>query len=144
MTTYRSMVTPIVSIFDDQNFDPKLNTDEVDLIFKVPTSHFMTNKYHRAVLSEYKGRKFYVHYFDWVHNGEKVVIPGTTAMLTALLSAVVHSKIPDYDIDPSFKWNNENLVDFLDYVNLDLSSIMIKDMTKDKYKPTLGNAVKDK
>jgi coenzyme A diphosphatase NUDT7 len=127
-TTFGKIITPVIAIFDDTKFEPKLNTDEVDLIFKVPTSHFISSEHHRLLLTRYKKDHFYIHYYDWMHQGEKLVIEGVTSTLSVNICSIIHSKLPEFRIDPVYDVNLDNINDYMEWLSLDCAREIVKDI----------------
>lgn len=127
-TSHGSIVTPIVAFLDEAKFNPKINYEEVDLIFKVPTEMFLKKEMHYCSLFTYKKDKFHMHYFKWKHQDQNCLITGITSTLGILISSIIHSQLPQFEFAPDINLELDKLNDYLDHLNLNNGKQFIKDL----------------
>ena len=115
MTTNADLVTPVIAFFDDTDFKPVVNHDEVDLVFELPTERFLmqghgySNKCFKSGNTQY-----FVHYFEDALEGKVLNTWGFTALAAILVSSMLHSRMPEFPLDPEMPLTNENSVEYLD------------------------------
>lgn len=138
-TTAGVLITPIITYFKNKSsFMPKINKDEVDYMFNLPTKSFLDKNGHRAKIVGID-HKFYLHYFDrniidYVSGQTKSVsIWGVTAFMSICISALINSKLPNFDVDPVEKFTFTNLNQFLEhYLKVKSKSLIHAYATKPK------------
>jgi 8-oxo-dGTP pyrophosphatase MutT (NUDIX family) len=109
------LVTPVIAFLDDENFSPKCNKDEVDFVFEMETINFLNKQNHTYKSVKSANKEFFVHYFEDSVNERKVSIWGMTSILSVALSSMLHSRPPDFSVDPDFQLNGLNLNHFLEF-----------------------------
>ena len=132
------LLTPIVVYFDQNDFKPKINKDEVDFMFNLETKRFLEARGHT---SRSLGG-FYVHYFDDkinVNSSMKSINTwGVTAFLCVCLSSAIHKQLPEFSIDPSAKLEGDKLNEFLEhYLKVKSKSLISVFAAKTKISDTL-------
>lgn len=113
----RYLVTPVVAHFDEENFKPNLNLQKVQTLFQVDTLKFLLDESHRCSTSKsHTGVQQYVHYFDHrLQCGTNIPIWGWTSLISIGLSSMIHSRTPEFMVDPAMQINGLNLNQFLDF-----------------------------
>ena len=116
ITFSQTLVTPIVAYFDAESFKPVLSTDEVEMIFDLPTERFLSDANHKISSIKNEKGEYFMHYFKDTLTGKKVTTWGFTAFLSAIVSSVIHGHAPDFELDPNLKWSpkERNLNEFLE------------------------------
>ncbi|RNA05662.1 peroxisomal coenzyme A diphosphatase NUDT7 isoform X2 [Brachionus plicatilis] len=114
LTTRGNLITPIVAYFNDMMFMPDLSKHEVDFVFELPTDRFIKNERYKSESFKRNKDVFTVHYFEDVVNGKQVTTWGATALMCTFISSVLHSRIPQFELDQQDPLTNENIYDFLD------------------------------
>jgi 8-oxo-dGTP pyrophosphatase MutT (NUDIX family) len=125
MTTNGDLVTPIVAYFDETDYKPILNPDEVNHVFKLPTERFLSKENYSFKSFKSGKTHYYVHYFEDSVNGKQFKTWGFTAVVSVLVSSMLHSKLPEYMFDPEIELTNENKSEYLD-MYLDKSTKHLK------------------
>jgi 8-oxo-dGTP pyrophosphatase MutT (NUDIX family) len=120
------LVTPIVAYYDDYNFNPVINQNEVEFIFKIPTKRFLSKKNHHSK----RLQKFYVHSFSDEIDEKALNVWGFTAMVCICVSSVIHKQNPDFEIDPVEKYSFDKLDEFLKHYLLVKSKPLINSVLK--------------
>lgn len=121
------LVTPVVAYYEDQDFIPVINQNEVDFIFKIPTKRFLSNENHHVK----RLQKFYVHSFFDKFDNRTLNVWGFTAMVCICTSSIIHQQNPEFDIDPIEKYSFEKLDEFLCHYLLVKSKSLIESILKD-------------
>ena len=124
ITFNRLLVTPIIAYFDKEKFRPKLSKEEVEYIFELQTERFLDKRGHKSELFKSEAGEYLVHYFS-----DKVITLdekqasctriaktwGFTGFMCTLVSTVLHSRLPEFDLMPnSGKLDINNLNQFLE------------------------------
>ena len=92
----------VIGMIDD-NFK-NVSNDEVEFIFKLPLSRFLSQKGHNysEYFADYTNDKRYLHYFhDTVLNNEHVCTYGVTAQILIELAIAVYEKKPEFEVMPN-------------------------------------------
>lgn len=131
-TSHGYIVTPIVAFLNEDKFIPKINYQEVDLIFKVPTEIFLKKEIHYCSHLTYKKDKFFMHYFKWKHQDQNCLITGITSTLSILVSSIIHSQLPEFKFAPDINLELDKLNDYLDHLNLINGKAFIDDFNEKK------------
>lgn len=114
MTFNQVIVTPVIAYFDKSHFKPVLNATEVELIFDLPTERFLTNANHKTKLFSNASGQYLAHYFKDKIGDRIITTWGFTAFLAIVISSVLHSRTPTFDVFPGHKLTNHNLNQFLE------------------------------
>ena len=114
MTTNSDLVTPIVAYFDETNYKSIVNQDEVHHVFKLPTERFLSKENHSYKCFKSGKTQYYVHYFEDLVDGKQFTTWGFTAVVSILVSSMIHSRLPEYSFDPEIQLTDENKRDYLD------------------------------
>ncbi len=85
------LVTPFVAVIPD-DFIPIPNSDEIQIVFRVPLTFFMTTGNHWAEEIETQFAKVFVHHFEF----EGYDIWGLTAKLILRLLEIGLGHVPDF------------------------------------------------
>ncbi len=109
------LVTPVIAYFNKTNFKQILNSNEVDMLFELPTQRFLSKKNHKIELIKNERGMYYIHYFkDHLNNDIEITTWGFTAFLSSIISMIVHNRNPEFDLAPSNKKIDlDNLNEFL-------------------------------
>jgi hypothetical protein len=109
------LVTPIIAFFDTKKHLSKLNRNEVDLVFELPTERFLRDDYHIMKHVSNNNGDYLIHYFQDKIN-EKLIIQtwGFTAFVAIIVSSILHGKMPNFEIAPSSILDLNNLNSFLE------------------------------
>lgn len=99
-------ITPITG-FIPETFEPNINPNEVDDVFRVPLIDFLLHDHHKSQQMPNKGRFARLHFFEHTINGKKFMTYGLTAYLCILAACIVYQRAPDFDMEPGF--DRENL-----------------------------------
>lgn len=117
ITSSKTLVTPVVAFFDDSHYEPKINKNEVDLVFRLPTSRFISKIDHKR--ESYKipntNDEYYVHYFKDKVDGVEITTWGVTALICILTSSILHSRAPQFQLDPQYEFDKERINEYLKY-----------------------------
>ncbi len=82
ITPNRTLVTPVIAFFDDDGYSPVINKDEVDSVFKIPTSRFISKENHEHKSFKLKNQdEYFVHYFKDLINNVEINTWGLTALI---------------------------------------------------------------
>ena len=123
MTTKGDLVTPVIAYFDDTDYEPIVNKKEVNQVFKLPTERFILNEGYTCKKFKSENTEYYLHYFDDNLNGAPIQTWGFTALTSILVSSLLHSRLPQFPLDPDIQISNESLLQFLDfYLNKTIQS----------------------
>ena len=114
LTTRGNLITPIVVYFNDTMFTPDLSKHEVDFVFELPTDRFIKNERYKSEIFKRGKDLFTVHYFDDSVDGKKITTWGATALMCIITSSVLHSRVPQFEVDKQDSLTNENIYDYLD------------------------------
>jgi coenzyme A diphosphatase NUDT7 len=120
-TTSRTLVYPVIVFFDDADYKPKVNKDEVDHVFKIPTIRFIQKENHEHKSIKLRnGDEYYVHYFKDTINGIEIQTWGLTALICIITSTILHSRAPEFTVDPKFDFNKlrfkKRINEYLKYI----------------------------
>lgn len=114
LTTRGNLITPVVAHFNDAMFTPDLSKHEVDFVFELPTDRFIINERYKSEGFKRGKDLFTVHYFEDLIAGKQVTTWGATALMCIIISSVLHSRIPQFEVDKQDPLTNDNIYDFLD------------------------------
>jgi len=114
MTTKGDLVTPIIAYFDDTDYEPILDAKEVNQVFKLPTERFILNEGYSCKQFKAESTEYYLHYFKDTVNDKTIQTWGLTAFVSVLVSALLHSRLPEFQLDPDIKLTDESVLGFLD------------------------------
>ena len=113
LTTYfLGLVTPIIAYFDDSNYTPVLNKDEVECVFQIPTERFISGQNYEQKLLKNKADEYLMHYFQDDVDGKTYKTWGVTAHIIILTSIILHSRLPPFKFDTQLELTMENLPDY--------------------------------
>ena len=136
VTSKGDLVTPVVAYFDDDDFKPVINEHEVELVFSLPTERFLFSERYTRKSIKNTTDEYYLHFFKDVVNGKPIETWGLTALLCIVISSMLHSRPPSFEVDPTHPLSNENTIDYLDDYLLNKSKRLIdyhaKRQTKSK------------
>jgi 8-oxo-dGTP pyrophosphatase MutT (NUDIX family) len=137
ITTNGSIITPVVAYFDKTEFRKKLNEHEVELIFDVPTESFLLSEMHtHSSIKSNKHTEYFIHTFKHEladqMNPKTLSITGVTAFISIVVSSILHSKSPEFILDPQLNFKHENSNEFLENYLLDKSKYLISYLAKNK------------
>jgi 8-oxo-dGTP pyrophosphatase MutT (NUDIX family) len=128
-----TLVTPVVALFDKSQFIPRVNFDEVEIIFELDTERFVSlNGYRNETkVSIFDDSGYLVHYFDdnvILENQSIVSVTtwGFTAFLSCCVACVIHSKIAPFPLvnKSSVVFNIDNLNEFLEAFLFDKLAVL--------------------
>lgn len=108
------LVTPVIVHFDQANFKPVLNQDEVDLVFDLPTERFLSSSGYEMKHVKNKGGSYYIHYFKDQIKDREVVTWGFTAYLCTVISMILNSRSPEFQLAPNIKFTENDVNSFLE------------------------------
>jgi peroxisomal coenzyme A diphosphatase NUDT7 len=114
MTTKGDLVTPIIAYFDDTDYEPILDVKEVNQVFKLPTERFILNEGYSCKQFKAENTEYYLHYFKDTVNDKAIQTWGLTAFVSILVSSLLHSRMPEFQLDPDIKLTDESILGFLD------------------------------
>jgi len=122
ITSNSVLITPVVAFFDNEQFTPSLNKDEVDMVFELPTDRFIKSEGHETKSVKLKGGtdEYFVHKFrdNVVMGGQEATVVetwGVTAMICIAVSTMLHSRAPSFSVDPKFEFRNDNVNEYLEF-----------------------------
>lgn len=84
------------------------------MIFDLPTERFLKNHDHKTKTVSNQGGQYHLHYFKDVINGKNITTWGMTAFLSIVVSALLHSKPPEFDLILGKKFDIENINKYLE------------------------------
>lgn len=117
LTSNGILINPIISYFEKCNYKPILNKNEVEMIFELPTERFLSKNGHHYKLIKNGKSEYYIHFFDDIINGKKITTWGATAFLSIIISSILHSRVPEFSVDPQIELSNQNINNYLqDYL----------------------------
>ena len=108
------LLYPIVVYFDNEQFSPVLNKHEVDKIYELPTDRFLKCLNHEISHVELKNDEYYLHYFNDIIDQEEITVWGITALISIIVSTVLHKQSPSFSIDPLINIDPNNVHQFFD------------------------------
>lgn len=126
LTSNGNLITPVVAFFDTTDYVPKLNKQEVESLFELPTERFIIKERYKTEVIKHKKDEFLVHYFEDMVNDRLVTTWGATALLSIIISSILHSRIPEFAVDNQIPLTNENIYEFLDNYLLKKSSKLLE------------------
>lgn len=110
------IITPVLAFFNDEDFEPVLNKDEVDMIFELPTDRFIASEGHESKSVKFKGNdEYYVHSFEDHVGNEVIKTWGATANICMVVSTMLHSRAPNFVVDPKFEFKNNNVNEYMEF-----------------------------
>ena len=117
ITSNKTLVTPVITFFEDNDYEPKINKNEVDLVFRLPTDRFIfkENHKHESYKIEKTGDEYYVHYFKDILNDKEITTWGVTAIICILASSILHSRAPEFKVDPIYDFDKTKINDYLKF-----------------------------
>ena len=114
ITFNQLLVTPVVVYFDQTNFKPMINKNEVEMIFDLPTERFLSKNDHETKVFKNKSGEYLIHYFKDFIQGREVITWGFTSFLSILISSIVHSKQPDFKLIANMEFEEKNINHYLE------------------------------
>lgn len=126
LTFNHILVTPVIVYFDQTNYTPILNLNEVDFVFDMPTDRFLRKDGHNMKIFENNNSKYYIHYFQDLIKNRQITTWGFTAFLSIAISSVLHSKQPDFDFISIDSLDSQNLNEFLFDFSLNILKVFSK------------------
>ena len=123
------LVTPILVHFNKEEYVPILNTDEVELVFELPTERFLIDEGHTSQNYESNGNSYLVHHFKDMIDEREMETWGYTAFMCAIISTLIHSHGPVFKLVPNMNFEPENMNEMLEAFLLKKLSF-IKDSEK--------------
>ena len=110
------LMTPVLAFYDHEAFQPKLNKNEVDFIFDLPTDRFINSHNHEAKAVKLRNNdEFYVHWFQDEIQGRVIKTWGATALICIAVSSMLHSRAPTFQVDPKFEYTKDNINEYFDW-----------------------------
>lgn len=95
----RQPVVPVVGLVPE-NFQPAIQTSEVEAVFRAPLEMFLVNDpMHTSQDFEYKGKFLIMHSFDYKdpeHESRSFRIWGFTAQVLISVASIVFNRPPDF------------------------------------------------
>ena len=132
VTSNRTLVTPVITFFDDTDYEPVINKDEVELVFKIPTNRFILSENHKHKSFKIGNNdEYYVHYFKDMINGVEIQTWGVTALICILVSSILHSRAPNFQVDPHFEFDKDKINEYLKF-NINKNMERIENYEKKK------------
>lgn len=110
------LITPVLAYYDKSKFEPKLNKDEVELIFDLPTDRFLSSKELTMHTLKSGHSEYSMHNFKNQIAGVNHQIDGITAFISIYVAALIHNKKPEFklvpgmDLDPNYTKFLENFL----------------------------------
>ena len=129
------LLYPIVVYYDNHDFTPVLNKDEVDSLYELPTERFLSSENHDISHVQLKGDEFYLHYFSDVVNHQtnaEISVWGITALISIIVSTALHGKAPGFPIDPHIHIDPSDVNKFFDDFVLHKSIRLLDTLNKKK------------
>jgi len=127
ITFNRILVTPVICYFNKKNYIPKLNSNEVEMLFELPTERFLNEKGHSTETYETDHGNYLVHHFNDIINEKVLDTWGYTAFMCIVVSKLIHKRTASFTLVPdiTFQHNkiNQDLENFL-YKKLEYSKKM--------------------
>ena len=108
------LISPVLVHFNKSKFVPNLNVNEVDSIFEVPTDRFLAGHGHSTKTFPTSEGDYLVHYFKDTIEGKTFTTWGYTALMCIIVSALLHSRKPDFMVDPVFDFEIDKINDVLE------------------------------
>lgn len=108
------LLFPIVYFYDNKNFTPILNQNEVECLYEIPTRRFLSKEGHELNHVELNNEEYYMHYFSTDLNGVEVDVWGITSLISILVSSILHQRPPDFLVDPLIEMDPQNMNKFFD------------------------------
>lgn len=130
LTSNGNLITPVIAYFDKSTYVPNLNQNEVEYIFDLPTERFLFKQGHKSKEIRNKTDEFLVHYFEDKVNEKLITTWGATALMSIVISSILHSRIPAFEVDTQMPLTNENLADFLENYLLRKSAKVLEYIAK--------------
>ncbi|KAL1567410.1 nudix hydrolase 15, mitochondrial-like isoform X1 [Salvia divinorum] len=91
-------VVPVVGvIWDKRAFNPTLNAAEVESVFDAPLEMFLKDENRRQEEQDWKGHKYFRHFFDHRIENETYVIWALTAGILIKAASVVYQRPPSFE-----------------------------------------------
>ncbi|XP_042041908.1 nudix hydrolase 15, mitochondrial-like isoform X2 [Salvia splendens] len=91
-------VVPVIGvIWDKTAFEPTLNAAEVESVFDAPLEMFLKDENRRQEEQEWKGHKYFRHFFDHRIENETYVIWALTAGILIKVASVVYQRPPSFE-----------------------------------------------
>jgi 8-oxo-dGTP pyrophosphatase MutT (NUDIX family) len=101
ITFNQLLVTPVIVYFDQNNFEPRLNEAEVDMLFDLPTERFLSTQNHEMKGFKNDSGEYYVHYFNDTVQNREVVTWGLTAFLSIVVSVILNGRAAQFELIPN-------------------------------------------
>ncbi|XP_041454814.1 nudix hydrolase 11-like [Lytechinus variegatus] len=99
-------ITPVTGLIPE-TFEPDINPNEVEDVFRVPLIDFLLCDNHKSQRTSSKGRFAWLHYFEHIINGKGFITWGLTAYLCITAACTIYQRAPDFEMEPGF--DHENL-----------------------------------
>ena len=97
------LITPLVALYDNNQFNPILNPVEVEKLHQINTDIFLESQNHEANHMEIYNDEYFMHYFNGLIPGDDRSIFGVTAFAAIVASVALHGRLPAFDLDPILK-----------------------------------------
>lgn len=107
------LLTPVVAYYDQRDVKLNLNKNEVQELFNIDTEHFLLNDNYEVNSTHLNDQEFYFHYFHNLVPQKDIHIWGITSILAILISAHLHGRLPQFELDPDVKLDLVNVNDYL-------------------------------
>jgi coenzyme A diphosphatase NUDT7 len=135
LTSNVILINPIISYFDKCNYKPILNKTEVEMIFELPTERFLNREGHHHKIIKNGNSEYYIHYFDDIIDEKKITTWGATAFLSIIVSSILHSRTPEFSVDPQIELTNNNIDKYLeDYLLIKSENLINFNANKNRKK----------
>ena len=108
------LLYPIIAFYDNANFSPDLNRDEVECLYELPTKRFLSSENHELSHVELTNIEYHLHYFNDIINNNEITIWSITALISIIVSSILHNRAPAFEIDPIVQLNPNNVNQFFD------------------------------
>jgi len=107
------LVTPILVHFNKKEYKPILNTEEVDMIFELPTERFLSDIGKTTTTYETEsGESYLVHHFKDILSevGDREIETwGYTAFMCVIVSMLIHDRPIPFNMQSSLEFRPDNV-----------------------------------
>ncbi|KAL8214137.1 hypothetical protein R6Q57_003586 [Mikania cordata] len=105
LSKYLLRVVPVIGLLSDRNaFIPTPNVAEVEEVFDAPLEMFLKDENRISKVTEWRGSRFLIHYFNYETGGKKYMIWGLTARILIRAASVVYQTPPTFlELTPKIK-----------------------------------------
>ena len=133
VSRYGYFVTPITALIPE-GFEPNVNPNEVEDVFRVPLSYFLSSEGHSSNIFSRMGTDIIrIHYFDHFKGDKRYVNYGLTAHYCILTAGVVYQRSPEFEMGAGKRvWNFDpkNIVPFSILENFEKKADKLSDESK--------------